>query len=911
MNHDRNDEPTRDYAHDTELTAYALGELDSQAQAKWDELYRADPACRRAVDDLRALGTALASEFAAEALPAIMPISRDALGVNVEPPRRRNWWLTAGVVTGAASMLFIMLSSLAVWRALVVARQRSVSYEDRMLAETSKTLPSPYYVNDDIGYVPNSREVKLSTDAEVHESAPTKGQVVFGEVTVGRPQGMQPSMGLPEGQLGEAKAISNNLQELRMQREVVTTKPTGNPLANPATAPLLNRAAGGGGPKLPRLGTMAAQPTATTPTGNAPTVHNPVPAASLPGAPAPVASAASAPVPNADGDQIQNFSYFMGFTRGEGPQANAEAYSRIHDNKFMAATESPLSTFSIDVDTASYSNVRRFLTQNQLPPADAVRIEELINYFPYDYTPPTDDRPFASHIEVAGCPWNPEHRLVRFGLKGRIIQKEARPPVTLTFLIDVSGSMQPANKLPLLKSALRMLVQKLGENDRVAMVVYAGASGIVLPSTYGLDQDTILTALDKLEAGGSTNGASGIQLAYQVATENFTKGGVNRVVLCTDGDFNVGITNHSDLTKLIEDKAKTGVFLSVLGFGMGNLKDATLENLADRGNGNYAYIDTQREARKVLVEQLEGTLITIAKDVKIQVEFNPAEVAQYRLIGYENRMLKAEDFNDDKKDAGEIGAGHTVTALYEIVPAKGVRGDGPKLDPAVDPLKYQKPQATVKPTDAAANGEMLTLKLRYKEPDGDKSKLIEFPVRDAGKSFDQASRDFRFVASVASFGMQLRGSPYKGSITWKKLTEIAESTLGDDSHGYRGEFLDLIRKAEMMGAGAGNRGQGSEVRGQRSEVSKPILNQHGLQLASDFAAPLKTQQAPRQPIAAGLAYALLENLKSQIADFKSQIQSILYFFATPRAPSLVAMSLPWVSVFTPLSTSRILPSLPM
>ncbi len=353
------------------------------------------------------------------------------------------------------------------------------------------------------------------------------------------------------------------------------------------------------------------------------------------------------------------------------PSANAqgtEAYAPIVENNFESVWQQPLSTFSIDVDTASYANVRRFLNQTSMPPAEAVRIEEMLNYFHYDYAPPQDNVPFAAHTAVADCPWAPAHRLVRVALKGREIAVDKRPASNLVFLLDVSGSMQDPNKLPLVKEGLRLLVGKLDENDRVAIVVYAGASGLALPSALGSDKQKIMQAIDALVAGGSTNGASGIQLAYDTAVANFVRGGANRVILATDGDFNVGITDPDQLVALIKEKAASGIFLSVLGFGMGNLKDATLEQLADKGNGNYAYIDSLAEARKVLVEQLSGTLVTIAKDVKIQIEFNPARVQSYRLIGYENRILAKEDFNDDKKDAGEIGAGHTVTALYEVVP---------------------------------------------------------------------------------------------------------------------------------------------------------------------------------------------------------------------------------------------------
>jgi Ca-activated chloride channel family protein len=379
---------------------------------------------------------------------------------------------------------------------------------------------------------------------------------------------------------------------------------------------------------------------------------------------------------------------------------------------------------------------------------------------------------------------------MRIGLRGAPLALDDGPPLNLVFLLDVSGSMEPPDKLPLLKQAMRLLVDELRESDQVAIVVYAGASGMVLPRTLGDRKGVILDALDRLQAGGSTNGGAGIQLAYDHAVAHFIPGGTNRVVLATDGDFNVGVTSQGELTRLIEERAESGVFLSVLGFGMGNYKDSTLEKLADRGNGNYAYIDSLAEARKVLVQEMGSTLVTIAKDVKIQIEFNPAEVESYRLIGYENRVLRAEDFNDDEKDAGEIGAGHTVTALYEIVP------DGvPSATPSVDPLKYQRPLAT---TEELLTDELLTVKLRYKEPDGETSKLLERPVRDEGKSYASATRDFKFAAAVASFGMILRDSPHKGNATFDSVLELAGEGLGCDRHGYRAEFLELARQAKSL-----------------------------------------------------------------------------------------------------------------
>jgi len=472
------------------------------------------------------------------------------------------------------------------------------------------------------------------------------------------------------------------------------------------------------------------------------------------------------------------------------PEFNTESYTPIVENGFRAVADHPLSTFSIDVDTGSYANVRRFLNQGALPPHDAVRIEELINYFHYDYPQPEGDDPFSADVEVADCPWNTNHRLARIGLKGRQLSRGDFEGSNLVFLIDVSGSMQPPDKLPLLKSALSLLVDQLDERDQVAIVVYAGAAGLILPSTSGASTAELRDALERLSAGGSTNGGHGIQLAYKIARENFITGGVNRVILATDGDFNVGVTSNTELLKKIKQDANDGIFLTTLGFGSGNYKDDMLERLADEGNGNYSYIDNLREARKVLVEQIAGTLVTIAKDVKIQVEFNPRQVASYRLVGYENRMLRKEDFNDDRKDAGEIGAGHTVTALYEIVPAGAATAAS-----GVDPLKYQQ-AATV--TKAAKSGELLTLKLRYKDPDADTSKLLSVPVLDEGQTLAGASRDFKFASAVATFGMILRESQYANGEMLDQVRELALEGGGRDEQGHRAGFRSLIEMASPL-----------------------------------------------------------------------------------------------------------------
>jgi Ca-activated chloride channel family protein len=477
--------------------------------------------------------------------------------------------------------------------------------------------------------------------------------------------------------------------------------------------------------------------------------------------------------------------------RDPSERPNREAYDHIEDNPFLAVAGNPLSTFSIDVDTASYSNVRRMLNDGYFPPAGAARIEEMVNYFPYDYEQPSGDAPFHADVEVASCPWDESHKLARIGIQGRRIEAEARPDANLVFLIDVSGSMSDPRKLPLVKESLRMLVRQMRPTDRIALAVYAGNSGLVLDSTPVSAPAEIEAAILRLEPGGSTNGAAGIQLAYEIARRNFIRdGGINRVILCTDGDFNVGLTSRSDLVKLIEKEARSGVFLSILGYGAGNWQDATMEELSNRGNGNFAYIDTLNEARKVLVEQMNGTIQTIAKDVKIQVEFNPAKIAAYRLIGYENRMLRAEDFNDDNKDAGEIGAGHQVTAIYELVPAEVASNL-----PQVDPLKYQqRPQLS----EAAANEELMTVKIRHKPPEADRSELTAFAVVESDLSWFEADEDFRFAAAVAAFGMLLRDSPHKGEATWSLVTELAAPALAADEHGYRAEFVGLIGKARQL-----------------------------------------------------------------------------------------------------------------
>lgn len=491
------------------------------------------------------------------------------------------------------------------------------------------------------------------------------------------------------------------------------------------------------------------------------------------------------------GGRAGNVNYIVdGISVGESTvQHNTEEYSTITENEFKKVKDTPISTFSIDVDAASYSNMRRFINQNQMPYKDAIRIEEMINYFNYDYEYPKDEVPFAVNTEISDCPWNKQNRLVHIGLQGKQMEQGSDIKSNFVFLLDVSGSMNSAHKLPLLKKSFSLLLDALKPSDRVAIVVYAGAAGLILPSTEVSEKKKILDALNILRAGGSTAGGEGIVLAYKIAEEYLIKDGNNRIILATDGDFNIGRTSTSELVKMMEEKRNKGIFLTILGFGMGNYKDGRMEEIADKGNGNYFYIDNILEAKKVLVTELAGTMYTIAKDVKIQIEFNPTKVDSYRLVGYENRLLNKEDFNDDKKDAGELGAGHTVTALYEIVPANG------QTEKKVDDMKYQ--QLDTKPYAYKTN-ELMFIKLRYKEPKEDKSKLIEHPLKDEGVKFSKTSNNFRWSAAVAEFGMLLRESKFAGDVTFDGVIEMAKGSMGKDDFGYRAEFIQLVEKAKLL-----------------------------------------------------------------------------------------------------------------
>ncbi|MFH1349729.1 MAG: VWA domain-containing protein [Pseudomonadota bacterium] len=477
-------------------------------------------------------------------------------------------------------------------------------------------------------------------------------------------------------------------------------------------------------------------------------------------------------------------------TAERGPAFNTEEYDRIYENRFKDASQNPLSTFSIDVDTASYSNVRIYISRNQMPPKDAVRIEEMINYFNYDYPKPEGEHPFSIITEISQCPWNLQNRLIHIGLQGRSLDYNDLKPCNLVFLIDTSGSMSSNDKLPLLKKAFRLLLDELTGKDRVAIVAYAGSAGLVLASTPASQKHRILAALGSLKSGGSTAGGAGIRLAYKIAKENLIKGGNNRVILATDGDFNVGVSSTGELVRLIEEKRKDDIYLTLCGFGMGNYKDGRMEQISNAGNGNYFYIDNIREAEKVFITEMRATLFTIAKDVKIQIEFNPLKAKAYRLVGYENRVMANEDFNDDEKDAGELGAGHTVTALYEIIPPGSTRDVR-----RTDRLKYQ--EKTVS-THASVGNEIMTVKFRYKLPGEDVSRLIEKPVIDEDVALNEASDNFRFSAAVAGFGMLLRDSKFRGNLTYEEVIALSKSSKGKDENGYRTEFIGLAKTCALL-----------------------------------------------------------------------------------------------------------------
>jgi Ca-activated chloride channel family protein len=731
-NHDANDRMPADGMDDeAKLTAYALGELSERERAAIEARLAHDPEARETVEQIRAMARELETGFAAQPSATLAPSQREKV-IAGRPAR--------GVTRRFGAPIVIAATLTLTAAGLYVA------------SDFSENAP---YVYSLFGDDASSRRVGFVDSASAPASTPAPPVVEY-------------SRGLQQQRYGDPKAATTEVDANRRQKLEQLGYTGGSP-ANPSAAREVPSVPG----QLGRLRSELAERKDQR--------------RDAPGDRSLEDSLAGLAVEREKVEAVEELEEIA----APEPVMNTESYASIEENPFRRVSDEALSTFSIDVDTASYSNVRRMLNEGRLPPPSAVRIEEFINYFRYDYPQPDAGQPFSITTEVARCPWKPEHRLVLVGLQGRSVSAEDRKPANLVFLIDVSGSMNSADKLPLLVQSMQLLTEHLDHRDRVAIVVYAGASGLVLPSTSGFEQSAIRAALAQLSAGGSTNGGAGIELAYKVAQENYLVEGNNRVILATDGDFNVGITDRGSLVSLIEEKRKSGVFLSVLGFGSGNVKDDTMELLADKGNGNYAYIDSLKEAQKVLGEQVGGTLEVIAKDVKIQVEFNPATVEAFRLIGYENRILDHQDFHDDTKDAGEIGAGHSVTALYEIVP-KGIPIELPK----VDAKRYQ--PETERLGGSAFSGELMFVKLRHKAPDADSSKLIEMPLRATDVEFRAASENLRFAASVAGFAMLLRRSAYAGDLSFEKVRAFAAESRAFDPGNYRAEFLALAEKAAAL-----------------------------------------------------------------------------------------------------------------
>jgi Ca-activated chloride channel homolog len=783
---------------DPRLSAYAFGELDgpehADEHAQIETLLAIDERARAFVAELRATGAELESTLAGEPKLELSSSQRAAIASAAVAPARPTLRLlpslrSYGALAAAASVVATGLVAVRVWK------MNDADPNPQEGSGISESL---------VARADMPAEQAMLTDAGVYEQTTDSGLVDLLAKNERRE-----ALGQVRGSATEAAGS----KELGLERLKVDSYR-------------------GPGDSVPPGASFEVAVVSTDPLASVGYVGGPIGAGvapSTPGAPAPARATAAdpsaTPVPSVGlgvrpvGRQVakSNSADFFQATGGSRAPAggffyedrdsegevkrreldaqesfNRESYAHVPENDFRLSKDDPLSTFSIDVDTASYSNVRRMLVQeNRLPEPGAVRIEEMLNYFRYAYPAPEGTTPFSVTTEVGSAPWAPAHRLVRIGLRGRDIPVAERKQNNLVFLLDVSGSMNEPAKLPLVQRSLRLLVEQLDERDRVAIVVYAGSEGLALPSTSCMSKAAILCAIDNLRAGGSTNGGAGIKLAYKTARENLLKDGTNRVVLCTDGDFNVGTTSEDELVRLIEEERKSGVFLSVLGFGSGNLQDSKMEQLADKGNGNYAYVDTLEEARKVLVAEMGGTLIPIAKDVKLQIEFNPSYAQAWRLIGYENRVLAHQDFKDDTKDAGELGAGTTVTALYEVVP-NGV----PFEAPGVDPLRYQQPSV---PTIVGASGELMYVKLRYKQPSGDMSTEISVPVGDRGLSVHEASTDFKFAASVAGFGILLRKSEHVGAaFDIGDVQRLAVEGLGEDKEGYRSEFATLVAKARTL-----------------------------------------------------------------------------------------------------------------
>lgn len=835
---------------DPRLTAYALGEIENENErAEIEAALHSEPNLARTVDAIRSTAATLSKTLSQESAPDLESAQREALleevGAESEKPlvpapRHRLKLPTFRILDMAAVLVIIgLLAAMLIPAFDKVRMSSSVGLEFTALDETvavrdSLVEPDPsaferrYDSNETAEPEVADAIVVASDEATLDHSSPVVDSLLVADVGVDVEEddeiqeAVAAGSAVP-GETGKPLGIRSDDAQLETGLSPVAAAQPAAPEAPPHPMVAV-REPDQVAPATAMVGATKAEP--ESPAERMVALQSPAPRAD---AFAPVAAPhgkiRAKPGPDGSALRSQQLSsprvrsapesgrmQFETAAPMPEPDAwNREGYDRIDERTFTVVADDPLSTFSIDVDTASYANVRRFIERGVLPPVDAIRLEEFVNYFGYEYPLPDWDpsgeaaeagqHPFSVTTEVGRAPWAQEHLLVKIGLQGYEVPMEQRQPSNLVFLVDVSGSMNASDKLPLVNDSLMQLVGQLDRRDRVAIVVYAGASGLVLPSTTADNAETIRHALKQLQAGGSTNGGQGIQLAYKVAMDHFIAGGNNRVILCTDGDFNVGLSSRGELTRLIEEKAKSGVFLTICGFGTGNLRDGMMEDLTNRGNGNYAIIDSPREARKVFGTQLTGTLLTIAKDVKIQVEFNPRNVASYRLLGYENRALAHRDFNDDTKDAGEIGAGHTVTALYEIIPVGAESRPG-----SVDPLRYSSADSPESDTTAASADEfadeLMTVKLRYKQPDEDVSTRIETTVAVpdwiANGTSPTVSTNFRWASAVAEFALLLRRSPFAPEASWDAVIERARSALGTDPHGYRAEFLSLCYRARDL-----------------------------------------------------------------------------------------------------------------
>ncbi|NLV42263.1 MAG: VWA domain-containing protein [Candidatus Hydrogenedentes bacterium] len=817
------------------LTAYALGEVTDEERAAVERFLNENPEARAEVEDIRAAATLLAGALAEEDAPALTPEQRAAVlaaagPASVRAPARRGRLalrlaLAAGLIVAVGAFLVLPALSRAREAAMRPQLARTAPNTDASKVSREEEAPAQPALVDQLAeprefdnysvwgedfrsmYPPDAAQPAVGGKEQPEFAAqPAQENIraeftdkpgAFVELDEGSAAGEAPKGDTPAAApLPQVEYATGSLQNVEIGGQL---RIAGEPLPAPAAEPTKLNVRADFTDKVEMSGEGDGLGTVTDfySSNEAKQRAGGQGGLGVPQVPAEVRDQLQALGYLSDKDGLDRRLYWAQPT----PAPGSESYAPISENAFTRVADVPLSTFGVDVDTASYANVRRFLTQGTLPPPDAVRVEELVNYFRYEYPAPQTEHPFSVNVETHPCPWNPGHLLARIGLRGQDVAVEERAPVNLVFLVDVSGSMQPPEKLPLLVKGLKLLAESLTGRDRLSIVTYAGRAGVRLAPTPGDQKAAIHGVLDSLSAGGSTNGEGGIRIAYDLARAAFIPGGANRVMLATDGDFNVGVSDTDALVSMIQQQAKTGVFLTVLGFGTGNLQDNRMESLADKGNGQYFYIDSFQEARRALLEQAAGALVTIAKDVKIQVEFNPARVGHYRLIGYENRALAARDFNDDRKDAGEIGAGHTVTALYELVPP-GVQPEPPQ----VDALKYQSVPEAPKPEAAPdgarpASNELMTVKLRYKRPEADTSTRLDVPV--AGDTLDAApGADHQFAAAVAAWGMLLRRSAHAGTASLDLVLQLAEAGKGADLDGRRAEFITLVRTTAALMGGA-------------------------------------------------------------------------------------------------------------